>query len=254
MGGWPRKKGKPTAKGQETRARILRVAERLFAEYGYDGVSMRRIASAADAQIALIGYHFGGKGDLYRAVFDHRIAPISEARRARLQALMAQASPPSVVEVLQAFARPWFQTQNSPAGRHYTRLIAREVNDPREEKRGIVKDLLDPVATDFVAALETLLPTHDKAEIHLFYHIFVGAILLLMAAPRRPKRISGGVIDFEKREESLESTLRMIVRCVEKPAGPRGTLPLPEKGTFDDAPRDLPTARRSPAKRRVSRG
>ena len=252
-----RQEGKPTAKGQQMRVRILRVAERLFAEHGYDGVSMRRIAAAADTKIAHIAYYFGGKADLYRAVFEHRIAPISEARRSTLQLLLARASPPpTVIEVLEAFARPWFETQKTASGRHYTRLIAREVNDPREEKRGIVRDLLDPVAVDFVGALETVLPERDRAEIHLFYHIFVGAILLLMAAPKRPKRISGGIIDFDRREESLSDTIQLIVRCLDTPTSvaPPSAGAASDKDATTHALRHFPAApQRSSAKRSAPR-
>jgi AcrR family transcriptional regulator len=41
--------------------RILASAERLFADHGFDGVSMREIAANAKAQLALIHYHFGTK-------------------------------------------------------------------------------------------------------------------------------------------------------------------------------------------------
>ena len=66
---------KPTkgAKGAKTRERILRAAERLFAEHGYDGVSVRSIAAAAKVQLALLSYYFQSKLGLYRAVFQRRI-------------------------------------------------------------------------------------------------------------------------------------------------------------------------------------
>jgi AcrR family transcriptional regulator len=53
----------------------------LFAEFGYDGVSMRQIGTEAAAQIALITYYFGSKDGLYRAVFENRILPFNEKRR-----------------------------------------------------------------------------------------------------------------------------------------------------------------------------
>ena len=40
-----------------TRERILRTAERLFAERGFNGVSVRELAAAAQVNIASIGYH-----------------------------------------------------------------------------------------------------------------------------------------------------------------------------------------------------
>lgn len=40
----------------------------LFAEHGYDGVSVEQIARQAGANKALINYHFGGKAELYAAI------------------------------------------------------------------------------------------------------------------------------------------------------------------------------------------
>lgn len=54
------------------RERVLDVAERLFAAGGFDGVSMRDIASAADVGLPLIVYHFETKMGLYRALFERR--------------------------------------------------------------------------------------------------------------------------------------------------------------------------------------
>ena len=57
---------------QSARDKILDAAEMLFAEDGLHGVSMRQIAVAAKVPIGLIGYHFGSKDGLYRAVFERR--------------------------------------------------------------------------------------------------------------------------------------------------------------------------------------
>lgn len=48
-----------------TEARILAAARRLFAQAGYDRVSVRAIAAAADANPALINRYFGSKQQLF---------------------------------------------------------------------------------------------------------------------------------------------------------------------------------------------
>ena len=50
-----------------TATRLLEVATRLFAERGYEGVSVRELAEAAEANVAAVSYHFGSKERLYRA-------------------------------------------------------------------------------------------------------------------------------------------------------------------------------------------
>lgn len=54
------------AKEASSRDRLLAVAKRLFAEHGFDGVSVRDLVQAADANVSLVSYYFGGKEELYR--------------------------------------------------------------------------------------------------------------------------------------------------------------------------------------------
>lgn len=50
------------------RAEILRAAERLFAQRGFDGVRVRDIAAAADVNAATLHLHWKSKAALYEAV------------------------------------------------------------------------------------------------------------------------------------------------------------------------------------------
>ena len=59
------------AQNNQARNRLLDAAERLFAENGYNGTSIRDLTSAADCNIAAVNYHFGGKDKLYIQMF-HR--------------------------------------------------------------------------------------------------------------------------------------------------------------------------------------
>lgn len=52
---------------------VLDTAATLFAEFGFDGVSMREISRKADCATPSIYYHFTSKSDLYREVFAHKI-------------------------------------------------------------------------------------------------------------------------------------------------------------------------------------
>lgn len=70
--------------------RLIKVAMRMFAEKGYDGITVRDISAAADVSVGLINHHFGSKEGLREAVdryfieqfeevlFEERPAPASE--------------------------------------------------------------------------------------------------------------------------------------------------------------------------------
>lgn len=51
---------------------IMEAAERLFADRGFAGTSVRDIAEAAGVNLAMISYYFGSKEKMMEAVFQHR--------------------------------------------------------------------------------------------------------------------------------------------------------------------------------------
>ena len=64
-----------------TRELILSAAERLFAERGVHAVSNRQVSEAAgQGNNAAVGYHFGTKADLVRAIVRKHATQIEEIR------------------------------------------------------------------------------------------------------------------------------------------------------------------------------
>ena len=91
----------PPAAGErlDRKAAILLAAERLFAQRGYHGVSLRQIAAEAGVPLALVGYYYGAKHELFHAIFAHWQPTIDQ----RL-ALLHQALASMAVQVLSAAA------------------------------------------------------------------------------------------------------------------------------------------------------
>ena len=50
------------------REKLIHAAMELFAEDGYDKVSIRQIAAAAGVNSSMISYYFNGKSGLYEAI------------------------------------------------------------------------------------------------------------------------------------------------------------------------------------------
>jgi AcrR family transcriptional regulator len=70
---------------QATQELILDTAERLFAEHGMFAVSNRQIGEAAgQGNTAVVGYHFGSKADLVRALVRRHTAEVERGREAML--------------------------------------------------------------------------------------------------------------------------------------------------------------------------
>jgi AcrR family transcriptional regulator len=58
--------------------RLISVAMKLFAEKGFDGVTVRDISAAADVSVGLINHHFGSKEGLREAVDRHFLTQFEE--------------------------------------------------------------------------------------------------------------------------------------------------------------------------------
>jgi AcrR family transcriptional regulator len=63
---------------------IIEVAERLFAQKGFAGTSVRDIAQEADVNVSMISYYFGSKEKLIEALFQFRMTE----SRSRLETLV----------------------------------------------------------------------------------------------------------------------------------------------------------------------
>jgi TetR/AcrR family transcriptional regulator len=65
-----RGRGRPRKSEDPKHGEILRAALRAFAQGGYEGTNLRRIAADAGVDVALIAHHFGSKLALWKAAVD----------------------------------------------------------------------------------------------------------------------------------------------------------------------------------------
>lgn len=61
-------------KDETSKQKILMTATKLFANKGFDAVSVREICKEANVNLCLISYYFGGKQELYNAIIEDLIA------------------------------------------------------------------------------------------------------------------------------------------------------------------------------------
>jgi AcrR family transcriptional regulator len=112
-----------------TREAILATAERLFAEHGVFAISNRQVSEAAgQGNNAAVGYHFGTKTDLVRAIIQRHSEPI-ERLRAQMLADIGDSS--DVREWVACLVRPstgHMAELGSPTW--YARFIAQCMTDP----------------------------------------------------------------------------------------------------------------------------
>ena len=83
-------KSKQTAVSGDTREALILAAERLIAEFGIDGVSLRQInTEAGQRNSSAAHYHFGSKDALIRSIYEYRLGSVNSRRQALLDAVRA---------------------------------------------------------------------------------------------------------------------------------------------------------------------
>ena len=96
---------------------MLDTAEELFARDGPAAVTLRSIATAADANVAAVNYYFGSKEKLFEEMFLRRIIPLNEESLARLEACLASTvDNPTLEAVVTAFVMPALQLTSAASG------------------------------------------------------------------------------------------------------------------------------------------
>ena len=140
-----------------TRELILGTAERLFAEQGVYAVSNRQVSEAAgQGNNAAVGYHFGTKADLVRAIAARHFGQIEEIR-VRLLASVGDSDD----------VRDWVDCLVRPITEHlaglgsptwYARFCAQVATDPALYEIMVEESLASPSLREAVAGLNLRLP------------------------------------------------------------------------------------------------
>jgi AcrR family transcriptional regulator len=143
------------AAGERTRTRLMEAALDLIAERGEEGVTLRELTDAADANVAAVSYHFGSLKSLCDAAIDQALESYLDAQEAAVSAL----SPESTLEELAAaFARPMISALTKGGrDRAVIRIVARAGIDPPEGWHRL-DARFDQIRADVLQVLKANLP------------------------------------------------------------------------------------------------
>jgi AcrR family transcriptional regulator len=132
---------RPSRRGHEARAALVVAAERLFAEHGIAGVSLRDVSAAAGHRNhSAAQYHFGDRRGVVAAVYLSHMARVDALRSALLAELIEAGTTDDVASLVHAILLPIVEEITTSEG-WYARFLLRT--------------RWDPVAVDVVAGLES---------------------------------------------------------------------------------------------------
>lgn len=114
------------SKPRDTRAQLIVAAERLFAERGIEGVSLREINLAAKQRnTSAAHYHFGSKDALVDAIFEYRRSEIGKRRDELIDSLEAAGKTTDIRSLAGALVTPLApEIQHGEEGGHYLEFLA----------------------------------------------------------------------------------------------------------------------------------
>lgn len=167
-----------------TREALLAAGAELFAERGYDGVPVWTIAARAGVNKAMVSYHFGGKGKLYRAIVDATFSEIVS----RVESLADSARPaPDLLRELVADVAD-VATRRRP---HFCTMLLREVltGGKRLDPAVIAKPVRVLAAVQRIVARGVREGTLRQVDPLLTHLGLVGSLVFFFATARFRERV-----------------------------------------------------------------
>lgn len=185
-----KRKRAPSKRALATKSRVLDAAEKVFAGRGFDGSTIRDIATEAGEPVGTIHHHGGGKAALFHRTIARRAEALSQARLTALSQIRAR-DEVTLETVLSAFIRPLFDlTHEDPRWRDYARLVAFVSVDDRWHD--ISAQFFDPTAEVFMQELLAILPSATRPQIAEGFVFSVSAMLALLTSQNRIGTLTGG--------------------------------------------------------------
>jgi AcrR family transcriptional regulator len=152
----------------------------LLAERGEDGVTLRPLTDAAEANVAAVSYHFGSLKSLCDAAVEHALERYLEAQEEAVGALGAEST---LAEVAAAFARPMMNAM--AVGGHdlaVMRIVARAgIDPPQGWERFDAR--FDRIRRDVLGAIKPAVPDATDREVIFRTRCVAGLLNWLVLAP-----------------------------------------------------------------------
>jgi TetR/AcrR family transcriptional regulator, regulator of cefoperazone and chloramphenicol sensitivity len=144
------------------RERLLMTAEKLFAQRGLASVSIRDLVGDAEANIAAVNYHFGGKDNLYLETLRYSFRNLAQSLP-NLVALQTEAKAVGTVEAAERAIRLFIEELMKiifVSGKNSQRadLLRQELSNPTEALDVIVEEFCAPLFKILVALVEQVRP------------------------------------------------------------------------------------------------
>jgi AcrR family transcriptional regulator len=175
--------------------RLVEAAEKLFAENGFEAVSVRDITKEAGANVAAVNYHFGSRDGLVVAVMSRYLTPVNQERLVRLDRAEKNTSEQAIEEILAAFVKPLVDQvgRSELSEKLYCKLAGRIYGEQAIALPTEIEYQTRNVIERFTRALQKLLPGFTGEELIWRLHFIAGGLIHLMTHTDFLYRVAGSL-------------------------------------------------------------
>ena len=217
-----RSKAPRAERASTTREAILTAAERLYAEHGVFAVSNRQVSEAAgQGNNAAVGYHFGTKTDLVRAIEQRHRAPIEALRETMVEDASGSTDLRDWVACLVRPLTDHLAELGNPTW--YARFAAQAMTDPAYHGI-VVKDALSSSSlVEVVDGINRCLP-ELPLEIRFERNIMARNLLMHSCADRERALAKGATVARSSWQAAGSGLIDAIVGMWVAPVTPDGVM------------------------------
>lgn len=217
--------------------KLFDAAEQLFADRGFEAVSVRDITQAAKANVAAVNYHFGSREGLVTLVMTRYLMPVNEERLVRLDSLESKWTGKTLPleEVIDAFVRPLVsQVRESELSEQlFYKLMGRIFAQRADGLPGPIEDQLRHVIGRFTRSFEKSLPTVAVEDLIWRIHFMTGGMIHMLTHQDVLQRLAGGASGSPTMEASLGRFIRFAAVGLREGTGAEILQPQEPQGVFD---------------------
>ncbi|XKM13960.1 TetR/AcrR family transcriptional regulator [Orbaceae bacterium ac157xtp] len=203
----------------KTAEKILNSAEKLFAQFSYNEVSIRQITDDAGVKLALVHYHFGSKEALYKALINRRIGKLSSDRLKLLAYYknLHNNQPIELKNIVDAFITPYlYNTLYGEEGwKSYGQIVARLLSSGSDLSLSILCEQFDPCAEHFIVELRKIFPNANEQQIQWGVDFMVAAMCSIFAEVDRIKNLSKGLCSIDNKVQACQYLFNFIIAGLE---------------------------------------
>ena len=196
--------GAMTRPSEITRERILKAAQRLFAERGYQDTTVRAVVVRARVNQAAINYHFGGKDGLYREVLRATIRALTEHQLAHADEMKGMSRENALAEFIKYQLRPL--AARGELSRHF-RIFDWEAVRPTAVYRKLVSEEATPFLSLAVDLMRRFMPKADQRTLTMAAIWLVGQCTVFL---RNRERLARPPVSLDLDDAAVEQLTTLV--------------------------------------------